>query len=280
MINTSIQLKNEVRKLAQGDGEKAKILYIKFFMERFLVRLSKSKYRDNFILKGGVLITSIVGIDKRSTLDIDALIRHLKIDTKVIEMILIDIINQKTNDNVFFNVARISNIMDECEYSGFRVTLNATLDKIKNNIQIDFSAGDIITPAPINLNYTLLFNQEKINIMAYNIETIISEKFQTIIVRNVANTRMRDFYDIHLLMKTNYDYFVDNFNCALLNTCKKRNTIFILNEWQEVLDDISINEQMQDMWSNYQMKFEYANNIEWAMIIKSLYKLGSIIKCR
>ena len=202
MIRTSRQLKALVRNLSKGDSTKAQIIIRNYIMERFFERLSISPYRDNLILKGGALIAAMVGLNNRSTLDIDATIKNLPLSEESVVQIVEDITGIQIGDGVAFEIKIVSRIMDEAEYPGIRVALNTTLETMSTPLKIDFSTGDAITPGEVSYSYKLLFENRTISILAYNPETVLAEKLETIITRGTANTRMRDFYDWTILILT------------------------------------------------------------------------------
>ena len=194
-------------------------------MDRFLERLSLSSYRDQFILKGGLLVTSMVGDKKRATMDADMTIRGFDLTKEEAERVIKEITEIDLDDGVTFEIQSVDNIMDEADYPGIRIMLQTTLDKMRTPLKLDISTGDIITPREIEYDYPLSFEDRSISILAYNLETCLAEKLETIISRGTANTRMRDFYDIHILTDTKnnvIDYSV--LHDALTNTAAKRNT--------------------------------------------------------
>ena len=202
MIKTSRQLKDLIRNKAKGDSDKSGLLIRNYGMERFLERVTLSKYKDNFILKGGMLVAAMVGLDNRATMDIDTSIRNLPLDTEHAKKIVEEIAAVKIDDNIRFEIKDISNIMDEAEYGGVRLSLTAFLDTMKIPLKIDISTGDAITPAEITYRYKLMFEQRYISLWAYPLETVLAEKIETVLSRGVLNTRLRDFYDLYILQQT------------------------------------------------------------------------------
>ena len=273
MIKTAIQLKAKVRNLSQGDSTKAQTYIRNFMMERFLERLSLSRYRDNFILKGGMLIASIVGLDLRATMDIDATVSALPLSADTAEKIVNEIIAVEVPDNVIFRVTNISGIMEEHDYSGIRVMLEATLDNLRQAIKIDISTGDIITPGAIEYSYPLMFEERSIPLKSYNIETSLAEKLETIIARGVANTRMRDFYDIFLVIQQGrYDAAV--VKAALAATSKARNTDSRIAGLTKILHTLETDATIQMQWENYKADSFYVSDISWSMIMESIKLLA------
>ncbi|NLC06211.1 MAG: nucleotidyl transferase AbiEii/AbiGii toxin family protein, partial [Erysipelothrix sp.] len=203
MIKTSTQLKALVKNKTKGNSLNAQIMFRHYIMERYLERLAVSDYKDLIIIKGGVLIASMIGIDKRSTFDVDATIKSLNFEVDTVYSIVLEIININLEDNILFEINSVETIMGDFEYPGIRFSLEAKLDKMKTPLKLDFSTNDVITPNEITYNYPLLFEDRSIPIMSYNIETILSEKFETIISRGTLNTRMRDYYDVYILLTIN-----------------------------------------------------------------------------
>lgn len=201
MIKTAKQLKDLIRNLSKKNSADAQILMRNYMMERFLERISLSEYKDKFILKGGMLVAAMVGLDARSTMDLDATVKGANIDVEDVENIIASIVSVPLEDGVKFRVKRISEIMEEAEYPGVRVSLETTFDGVITPLKIDISTGDIITPKEVRYSFKLMLEERAIEVWAYNLETVLAEKLETIISRNVTNTRMRDFYDIHILQQ-------------------------------------------------------------------------------
>ena len=202
MIHTSRQLKALVRNIANGDSAKAQILIRNYVTERFLERLSLSRYRSNLILKGGTLVAAMVGLDNRSTMDVDTTLKKLPLNETTVRTIIDDIIAVHIEDGMTFEIKNVSQIMDEADYPGIRLLLDATLENMHTPLKIDFSANDVITPRETPFAFRLSFEDRTISVLAYNLETVLAEKFETLLSRGTANTRMRDFYDIYILTNT------------------------------------------------------------------------------
>lgn len=182
-----------IRNVAKGNSGRSQLLIRNYAMERFLERVALSKYRDNFILKGGMLVSAMVGLDNRATMDIDTTIRNLSLDVEHAEQIVEEIASMELDDNIRFSIKDVSYIMDEAEYGGVRLSLDAFLDTMKIPLKIDISTGDAITPAEITYHYKLMFEQRYISLWAYPLETILAEKIETVLTRTIFNTRLRDF---------------------------------------------------------------------------------------
>jgi Domain of unknown function (DUF1814). len=278
MLNSSIQLKALVRNKSMGDSVKAQLIIRIYAMERFLERVSLSKYKNNFVLKGGFLISSIVGVDTRSTMDIDGTIENFVLTVSTIKKMIEEIVKIHLNDSTTFMILKIQEIMDEAEYGGFRISLEAKIDIMKIPLKVDISTGDIITPRAISYEHKLLFEERAISIFAYNLETVLSEKLESIISRGTANTRLRDFYDIHMLQIkgiTSIDYKI--FNQAFIATIKKRHNIHLFESGDLILQEISNSNVMQLLWNKYQKKYDYAKELSWHLVMQSVHNLFNII---
>ena len=277
MIKTARQLKDLIRNLSREKSADAQLLMRNYMMERFLERISLSEYRDKFILKGGMLVAAMVGLDARSTMDLDATVKGANVNVEEIENLISAIVSVPIDDGVKFQLKSISEIMDEAEYPGIRVSMTTTFDGVVTPLKIDISTGDAITPREVRYSFKLMLEDRSIDIWAYNLETVLAEKLETIITRTTTNTRMRDFYDIYILdqlhgntlnRQTLYD--------ALLATAKKRGTERHLAEAADVLNEVESSPVMQKLWESYRRKFSYAADLEWSIImgtVRSLYAL-------
>lgn len=274
MIHTARQLKALVRNQSKGDSTKAQTIIRNYIMERLLERISLSQYRDCFILKGGMLISALVGIENRATMDIDTTVKNISLTVDNVADIISEIILIEVDDGIVFSLQRVCEIMDEAEYSGVRATLEAKLESMCTPLKIDISTGDVITPKEIELQYKLMFEDRTISIYAYNLETVLAEKLETIITRGTANTRLRDFYDLYILQQQDLisiDY--QKFKMALRATSMRRRSEKVLDRGAAILNQIYIDKGMQNLWNNYQKKYEYAQNYSWEMVMKETIRL-------
>lgn len=264
MIHTSKQLKDKVKNISKGDNEVAKTLLRNFMMERFLERVSVSKYQNNFILKGGMLVASIIGVNLRATMDIDTTVKALPLNQEDARNIIEEICSIPLEDNVTFKIISVKEIMEEFDYPGIRMMLEATLDHMRQSIKIDISTDDVITPRAIQYEYKLMFEDRSISVLTYNIETLLAEKMQTILVRGIANTRMRDFYDVYEILKVN-SVQVDEevLKRAFEATCVKRNTILNKIIIKNVLVDIGKDVGLQELWGRFRDKYYFVQDLEW-----------------
>ncbi len=275
MIHTARQLKDLVRNLSKETGIEAHILIRKYIMERFLERTSLSKYRNQFVLKGGLLVSAFVGTETRATMDIDTTIRGLPVTEEDMTRIIREICDINMDDNITFKIKSVSEIMDEAKYTGLRFAMEAYLDGSVTPLKIDISTEDVITPREILYSYKLMFEDRVIPIMAYPIETVLAEKLETLITRSVTNTRMRDFYDIHVLLNSERQEINDTtLQKALLATSIKRQSTELMKEAENVLVTINESSLMQDLWEKYQRKFPYAADDAWDDVMWSVRKLS------
>lgn len=274
MINTAKQLKDLIRNLSKKKSADAQILMRNYMMERFLERMSVSQYQDKFILKGGMLVAAMVGLDARATMDIDATIKGADVNVETVERIISDIVSVPLEDGVTFRIKQISEIMDEADYPGVRVSMETEFDGVRTPLKIDISTGDVITPREIQYSFKLMLEERSIDVWAYNLETVLAEKLETVISRNITNTRMRDFYDIHILLKL-YSNMLDEqvLGEALQATAKKRGTERYLSDAADILNEVQNDPNMQKLWNAYQKKFSYAEDISWDMVMESIKEL-------
>ena len=279
MIRTSRQLKALVRNLSKGDSMKAQIIIRSYVMERFLERLSISQYRDNLILKGGTLVAAMVGLDNRSTFDVDATVKNLPLTEESARNFVEDIADIAIDDGVTFEIKSVTSIMDEADYPGIRVSLDTTLETMHTPLKIDFSTGDVITPREVSYSFKLLFEDRSIAILAYNLETVLAEKLETLIARGTANSRMRDFYDIFALEQSqshNIDKSV--LKTAFSNTSDQRGSAAVMADMGLILDEVESSPEMMALWENYQRKFEYAADIGWSEVMQAVRMLCAELK--
>ena len=271
MIHTSKQLKDKVRNVSKGDNDIAKVLIRTFMMERFLERVSLSKYKNNFILKGGLLVASMVGVDMRATMDIDTTVKALPLNEVEAERIVSEICEIEVDDGVRFRITSVKTIMEDFEYPGIRMMLEATLDRMRQPIKLDISTDDVITPTAIEYEYKLMFEDRTISVMSYNAETMLAEKIQTVLTRGIANTRMRDFYDIYEIVKI-CDKKIDKTTLleAFHATCKKRETVFSNEEIKMTLSQIYENEALEQMWEQFRRKNYFVGELIWDEVVNGV----------
>lgn len=276
---TAKQMKDLLRNMSKKTGVNAQILQRNFMLERLLERISLSEYKDNFILKGGMLVAAMVGIDSRSTMDLDASIRNITLSEESIRAIFETITTIDIGDDVVVKIKEISEIREEFEYSCFRISLVAQVDKTIIPMKVDISTGDSITPREVSYKFDLLLEDRTIEVWAYNIETVLAEKMETILSRNIVNTRMRDFYDIYILVKTrNSDINRKILADAIERTAKKRNTELEYDDLKNELREIFAYDGLQKLWKEYQRKFPYSRDISWEKLEESIMELFIEVK--
>ena len=278
-ITSGTQLKDLIKNLAHKNSADSQILLRSYITERFLERLSDSNYKNNFIIKGGMLISAMVGIKNRSTMDLDASIKGFSLNTDELKSVVESICSINLNDGVTFEIKSLAEIMDEADYPGIRISMNGFYDGIRTPVKLDISTGDVITPNEIVFSYQLMFENRKINLWSYNIETVLAEKLESMIARTITNTRMRDFYDVYLLTKI-YSEVIDYkiLNLALKATSTKRNTITLMDNAEKVFDELLTDSGIINLWQRYQSNYNYANGISWNTVVDSAKNLYLKIK--
>lgn len=248
-----MKFKAMIKKIGQEKQISAQLVLQNYMLERLLERVSLSAYKDNFILKGGLLIASMVGLNSRATMDMDTTIRNYPVDKTSVSKMFEEILNIKLNDDIFFDFVSIGKIRELDEYDGFRVSLTGNYSTIKTPLKIDVTTGDKITPNAILYKYPLVFEDKFLEIFAYNLETILAEKLETIISRGDQNTRPRDFYDIYILYKLRKDEIdFEILKKAIQNTSAKRGSLKILQNYLFVVEQIKDSNEMLKHWNIYQ----------------------------
>ena len=259
-----MQLKAFIKKKAAEKKISAQLVMQNYMLERLLERISLSAYKQNFILKGGLLISAIVGLDTRATMDLDTTIKGFTLTHEAIRRIFEEICAVEVADDVRFELVDIADIREGDDYPGIRVSLKANYPPISVPLTVDVTTGDIITPREIEYTFSLLFDDRSISILAYNLETVLAEKIETVLSRSIANTRPRDFYDIHIL------YSLRGSECdsqtllqALKRTANKRGSQKVLNLYPDIIAEIRSSEQLQGFWKKYQRDFDYAKDVSF-----------------
>lgn len=268
-----------IKKRANGSNDVSLHLHQMFFFEHVLMRLEKSNYRDNIILKGGVLLSSIIGSDMRTTKDIDATLKSIPLNEESIRNIFEEILSIDINDGFTFKIESIKDIRLEDEYGGYRINVYGEFDKLKTHFFIEVTTGDIITPREIKYKYNSIFEEKTMDIMAYTIETIIAEKFESIISKNITTTRAKDFYDMYIIIN-NYINKVNKKTLvkAIERTFKHRNTNFnmeYINDTFEIIKDSIV---LKELFDNYSKKLNYAKNVKFEDTINAIIKIIEILE--
>ena len=272
-MSRAMSLKARIRNIAKQKNIPAQVILQNFMFERLLVRLSESNYKEKFVLKGGMLVAAIVGLDNRATMDLDTTLRNLPLTPESIRSALEQICAVPIDDGVIFEIGSISPIREDDIYGGYRVALNAKFDTLLTPMTIDVSTGDAITPHAIPYQFSEIFDDEKsYELWAYNIETVLAEKVETILRRGVFNTRPRDFYDAYILATTQkFDKAI--FAEALAATAAHRGTTEQITDVPEILHNIEVSPELRNMWEKYRKQFAYAGSITYEMIMKTIEDL-------
>lgn len=271
----SMQVKDKLRNIAIKRNLDFNTLLRLYMYDRFIERLAVSEYRDNFILKGGFYLSTLFGLESRSTKDIDTAIKDANFTKENIEKMIKSIISIDINDGALINFVEISNIREEERYGGFRVILNVKVDTIRENFQIDIATGDPITPEPIVYKYHPILGDSYVNVWSYNIETVIAEKLETILRRTEANSRIRDYYDVYLIYTKGWnDVKIDDLRKAIKKTFEKRNYNGNIKETITILKDSEI---IKKRWDSYKKKYKYANDIDYDEVLICLEKIINLI---
>ena len=279
MIKNATAVKAKIKNKAGGDSDKSQIILRIYLMERLLERVSLSQYRDNFVLKGGLLVSSLVGVDMRSTMDVDTTVKSLPLNKRSAQKILEEIIAVKLEDGVAFRITKVQDIMEGHEYEGIRFMIECTMDKLKQTIKVDISTGDEITPIAVAYKLPLIIEDRSINLWAYNLETLLAEKLETIMVRAEANTRMRDFYDIHVLLEQDVVTIDrDTMKSAFYATCKRRKSTERIVTIDDVINKIADDEVMKQQWKTYRKTNYYVGALEWDDVIESTRTLRTMVE--
>lgn len=274
ITKNAMQLKAYIKNKAAEKNISAQLVMQNYMLERLLERISISEYKNNFILKGGFLISAIVGLDTRATMDLDTTIKGFDLTISNLQEIFERICSVKIEDDVTFEMYNISEIREDDEYPGYRVHLKSLYPPLAVPLTVDVTTGDKITPREIEYTFKLLFDDKTISIMAYNLETVLAEKLETVISRGQANTRPRDFYDIHIL------YSLRGNSCdmsilkqALEQTTLKRGSIDRLKDYKEIINSIMDSEKTQRFWNKYREDFNYAADITFETVCRTIIEV-------
>lgn len=277
-MKTAEQLKGAIRNIAKDKNVRSQEVLQMFLFERILDRLAASSYKNNFILKGGLLISSMIGISERTTMDMDTTVRGIDMAEDKIERIVKEVLSIDAEDGIHFTYKRIEPIREDDDYNNFRVYMDAEYGKIKNPMKIDITTGDEITPAAVRYEYPLLFEERSIPVMAYTLETILAEKYETVIRRNIGTTRARDFYDLYALFHVRKEQIrVSILKDAVEHTARKRGSLELLFEWKEIIQDIREEKALQKLWTNYVEENFYASKLTFEEVVDVVSEIGKII---
>ena len=273
MSSKAMSLKGKIKNYAKSNNVAAQVVLQNYMFECFLARLSVSEYRDKFVVKGGMLIAAIVGLDTRATMDLDTTLRNLPLTEEKITEAVISICEVCRDDDVVLLMKSIEPIRKDDVYGGYCVRLEARYDSIITPLSIDVSTGDIITPEAVKYEFSGIFDEKvRIDLWGYNIETVIAEKVETILRRGVFSTRPRDYYDVYILGTTQkYDRAV--MKEALNATAEHRGSMELIADVKGILNQIEKSSEMKEMWEKYRKMFAYASDISYEMVINALYDI-------
>ena len=272
-MSKAMSLKAKIRNIAKQKNIPAQVILQNYMFERLLVRLSASKYKEMFVLKGGMLVAAIVGLDNRATMDMDTTLKNLPLTPEAIRSALVSISSIAYDDGVSFEIGKISPIREDDIYGGYRVMLNAKFDTMITPLSIDVSTGDAITPHAVQYNFSEIFDDDKsYELWAYNVETVMAEKVETVLRRGVFNTRPRDFYDTYIL-STTQEFDKGVFADALRATAAHRGTEQQIANIPAILRNIEDSPELKTMWDKYRKQFAYAADIEYGQIMNVLKTL-------
>ena len=273
-MRNAMQLKAVIKNISKDKHISAQLVMQNFMLERLLERISVSKYRENFILKGGFLIAAMVGLDTRATMDMDATIKGWPVNEESIKNMFLDICKIDLQDDVTFEFKKIGEIREGDDYTGYRVSLSANYPPMAVPLKLDITTGDKITPREIEYRFKLLLEDREIPVLAYNLETVMAEKLETVVSRGDQNTRPRDYYDIYILAKMQYKNIETEYLRAALDaTSKKRGSSEILKEYKNIIDIVRNSDVMIKQWRTYQRDFEYATDISFDEVCDAVVRM-------
>ena len=278
-MKTPEQLKGAIRNMAAKKKLRPQEVLQMFLFERVLERLAVSPYRNNFILKGGLLISSMIGIDERTTIDMDTTVRGIRMEEPEIISIIREILSSDVDDGIDFVFRKIEPIREDDTYRNFRVHIDARYGRINSPMKIDITTGDEITPAAIQYNYPFLFEDKTVPVMAYTLETILAEKYETIIRRNIGTTRARDFYELHMLYREREtEIRADILRLAVAHTAKKRGSARALADWEEIIQDIREEPALASLWHNYAADNPYIGKLQFSETVNTVERIGRLLQ--
>lgn len=267
-------LRAKIRNMSKELNISSHLLLQNYLLERLLYRISISGYKENLVLKGGLLIASLIGVDRRTTMDMDTSIKAYPVNKEQIVNLLLDVISIEGNDGISFDFVDIKEIRQEDKYQGFRARLTSNFGKISQNVSIDISTGDVITPGQIAYSYKMLVDEGTIDIRSYNIESVLAEKIETIISRGVLNTRMRDLYDVHMLVRMRSDAInQDVLRNAITRTFQNRGSYELLKFWADIIGQIEESQIVSDLWGRYLVKNPHIDDLSFDEVIASMKEL-------
>ena len=277
-MKTSEQIKGAIRNISKKTGVSPNSLLQMCLFEGILEKLSKSKYSENFILKGGLLISSLIGVDMRSTMDMDTTIRGIPLNEESITKILNEILAIKIDADIEYNLIKLLPIRQEDVYEDFCASISCIFGKINATLNIDITTGDVITPREMNYSYSKILEEGTIPIMTYTIETILAEKFETISSRNITTTRARDFYDLYMIYSIYKDKInKDTLRKAIERTSKYRGSLEMALQYKEIVELFKESEAPKELWGKYVQNNLYAKDVDFLDTISVYKEIGDVL---
>ncbi len=277
-MKTPEQLKGAIRNIAAKKNLRAQEVLQMYLFERILERLANSAFRNNFILKGGLLISSMIGISERTTMDMDTTVRGIQMEEDEVLEAVKEILAVDVGDGVIFEFEKIEPIHEEDAYNNFRVHLRAKYGRIDSPMKIDVTTGDVITPTAVRYDFPFVFEEKTVPVMAYSLETVLAEKYETIIRRNIGNTRMRDFYDLYVLYHSRRDEIrMDIFRLAVIHTAEKRESMEEMRDWEDILKDICKEQQLSFLWKKYVDDNRYIGNLAFHAVLDTVEEVAKVL---
>ena len=278
-MKNAMQLKAAINKMAKEKHIPAQLVMQNYMLERLLERIAHSRYQSNFILKGGLLIASMVGLHSRATMDMDATIRNHPVNENSIKTMFEEIVSIPIDDDISFSFQGVGEIRKNDAYGGYRISLTANFPPMKVPLKLDITTGDKITPEAVEYKYPMMFSNGTLEIFAYNLETILAEKLETVISRGDQNTRPRDFYDIFILSKLKGNMInLDTLRRALSETSRKRNSSDLIPQYRSIVEQVIESTAMQQHWKTYQRDYEYAREVEFSLACETIIKIMDSIR--
>ena len=278
-MKNAMQLKSAISKIAKEKHIPVQLVMQNYMLERLLERISRSKYQGNFILKGGLLIASMVGLHSRATMDMDATIRNHPVNENSIKTMFEEIVSIPIDDDISFSFQGVGEIRKNDAYGGYRISLTANFPPMRVPLKLDITTGDKITPKAIEYSYPMMFSDGTLEIFAYNLETILAEKLETVISRGDQNTRPRDYYDIFILSKLKgHEIDRDILRKALSETAKKRHSDDLIPQYRSIVEQVVKSTAMLQHWKTYQRDYEYARGVEFSSACETIINIMDSIR--
>lgn len=277
-MKNAMQLKAVIKNIAKDKHISAQLVMQNFMLERLLERISVSKYKESFTLKGGFLIAAMVGLDTRATMNMDATIKGWPVNEESVKKMFLDICEVDLQDDVMFEFKKIGEIREVDEYMGYRVSLSANFPPMAVPLKLDITTGDKITPREIEYRFKLLLENREISVLAYNLETVMAEKLETVVSRGDQNTRPRDYYDVYILAKLQYkNIATESLKAALYATSKKRGSTEVLKNYRDIIDVVRNSDEMIKQWKTYKKDFKYASDISFDEVCDAVVQIMDLI---